>query len=77
MVVIGVAVMNGNIYVFGGRIDDTNISNTFEIYNFHTNTWTVSSAPMNMGRSDCNAIVVEKCCLFYKKVFEDRINMIH
>jgi len=77
MVVIGVAVMNGDIYVFGGRIDDTSTSNTFEIYDYHANKWTVSSDLMNMGRSDMDAIVLEKNSLLYQKVFEDVTNVIH
>lgn len=68
--------MNGFIYVFGGQTDSKSHSNTFEVYNPHENEWVVSSSLMNKERCYIDAIVIEKSCALYKKVFEDATNNI-
>lgn len=68
--------MNGFIYVFGGKTDDKSYSNTFEVYNPHDNEWVTSNAIMNMDRCYIDAIVIEKNCVLFKKVFEDVTNNI-
>jgi len=68
--------MNGYIYVFGGKTDAKSYSNTFEIYNPHDNEWVTSNARMNIGRSHIDAIVIEKSCTLFKRVFEDSTNNI-
>lgn len=68
--------MNGFIYVFGGKTDSKSYSNTFEVYNPHEDEWVVSHSLMNKDRGNIDAIVIEKSCVLYKKVFEDATNNI-
>lgn len=73
---VGAVVMNGFIYVFGGKTDNKTYSNTFEVYNPHSNEWITSSASMNKDRCHIDAIVIEKNCTLFKRVFEDATNNI-
>lgn len=68
--------MNGFIYVFGGKTDGRSYLDTFEIYNPHENKWILSNASMSNGRSHIDAIVIEKGCILFKRVFEDATNNI-
>jgi hypothetical protein len=68
--------MNGLIYVFGGKTGNNSYSKTFEVYNPHYNEWVTSNALMNLDRCYIDAIVIEKSCILYKKVFEDATNNI-
>lgn len=63
--------MNGFIYVFGGKTDDKSNSNTFEVYNPHSNEWVTSNALMNSDLCIIDAIIIEKKFTLFKKVFED------
>jgi len=78
---VGAVVMNGFIYVFGGKSENKTFLNTLEVYNPHANEWTTSNALMNNngdGRCNIDAIVVEKSSMLFKRVFEDStINIIH
>lgn len=68
--------MNGLIYVFGGKTANNSYSKTFEVYNPHNNEWVISNALMDLDRGYIDAIVIEKSCILYKKVFEDVTNNI-
>lgn len=68
--------MNGNIYVFGGKMMNKSYSNTFEIYNPHDNKWVMSNAYMKKDRCHIDAIVIEKNSELFKKVFEETTNTI-
>lgn len=63
--------MNGNIYLFGGKMINTSYSNTFEIYDPHDNKWVTSNAFMKKDRCHIDAIVIEKNSELFKKVFEE------
>jgi len=68
--------MNGNIYVFGGKMFNTSCSNMFEVYNPHDNKWVISNAYMKTNRYHIDAIVIEKNSVLFKKVFENETNTI-
>lgn len=68
--------MNGCIFVFGGKTGDKSYSNTFEVYSPHDNEWIISNATMNIDRCNIDAIVIEKSCTLFKKVFEEATNNI-
>jgi len=68
--------MNGNIYLFGGKMIDTSSSNIFEIYNPHDNKWVTSNAFMKKDRCHIDAIVIDKNSLLFRQVFEESTNTI-
>lgn len=68
--------MNGNIYLFGGKMINTSSSNMFEIYNPHENKWVTSSAVMKEERCHIDAIVIEKSSELYKQMFDESTNTI-
>ncbi|VVC34696.1 Galactose oxidase/kelch, beta-propeller,BTB/Kelch-associated,Galactose oxidase, beta- [Cinara cedri] len=74
----GAVVMNGFIYVFGGKADEGSYLNTFEIYDSHENKWTLSNTLMENGCISIDAFVVDKSCILFQKLFKCTIrNIIH
>lgn len=68
--------MNGNIYIFGGKMINSSSSNIFEVYNPHDNKWVISNAHMKKDRCHIDAIVIRKNSMLFKKVFEEATNTI-
>lgn len=56
---IGVIALDGLLYVVGGDDGASNLA-SIEIYNPNTNTWSMLTASMNIGRSYAGVVVIDK-----------------
>lgn len=56
---IGVVALDGLLYVVGGDDGASNLSSV-EIYNPNTNSWSILSTSMNIGRSYAGVAVIDK-----------------
>lgn len=56
---IGVIALDGLLYVVGGDDGASNLA-SIEIYNPNTNSWSMLTASMNIGRSYAGVVVIDK-----------------
>lgn len=56
---VGVVALEGLLYVVGGDDGASNLA-SIEIYNPNTNTWSMLTTSMNIGRSYAGVVVIDK-----------------